>query len=268
MEEDLTLKTHREEQTKEFILSGMGQVHIEVTVEKLKRKFGVEVMLDSPKVPYKETVKKKAKAQGKYKRQSGGRGQYGDTWQEIEPLQRGTGFEFVNKIVGGVIPRQYIPAVEKGIQEALLEGAFAGYPIVDIRVTLYDGSFHEVDSSEMAFKIAGSMGFKKAFMEARPYLIEPIMNMEITVPEDSMGDIIGDLNSRRGRVLGVDPKGGNQAIKAQTPMAEVLRYAPDLHSRTSGRGTFTMAFSHYEEVPANIAEKIIAATKERHDKEK
>ena len=267
MEEDLTLKTHREEQTKEFILSGMGQVHIEVTVEKLKRKFGVEVTLDTPKVPYKETIKTKSKAQGKYKKQSGGRGQYGDTWLEIEPLPRGSGFEFADKIVGGVIPKQYIPAVEKGIAETMVAGAYAGYPVVDLRVTLYDGSFHDVDSSEMAFKIAGSMGFKKAFMDAKPYLIEPIMNMEIAVPEDSMGDIIGDLNSRRGRIMGVDPKGGAQVIQAQTPMAEVLRYAPDLRSRTSGRGTFTMSFSHYEEVPANIAEKIVAA-KEQPDKEK
>ena len=173
----------------------------------------------------------------------------------------------MDKIVGGVIPRQYIPAVEKGIVESMVAGAYAGYPVVDLRVTLYDGSFHDVDSSEMAFKIAGSMGFKKAFMDAKPYLIEPIMNMEIAIPEDSMGDIIGDLNSRRGRIMGVDPKGGVQVVQAQAPMAEVLRYAPDLRSRTSGRGTFTMSFSHYEEVPTNIAEKIVAA-KEEQDKEK
>ncbi|MBW2307291.1 MAG: elongation factor G [Deltaproteobacteria bacterium] len=261
MEEDPTLCLRREEQTKEFILSCMGQVHVQVTREKLARKFGVQVDLKAPKIPYKETIKAKASAQGKYKRQTGGRGQYGDTWLEIEPLPRGTGFEFVDKIVGGAIPRQYIPAVEKGVVEAMAGGVLAGFPMTDIRVTLYDGSFHDVDSSEMAFKIAGSMGFKKACQSAKMILLEPIMNMEIVVPEDNMGDIMGDLNSRRGRIMGMDQRGKQQIIKAQAPLAEILEYSADLTSKTSGRGSFTVEFSHYEEVPAMQAEKIIQANK-------
>ncbi|MBI2370524.1 MAG: elongation factor G, partial [Deltaproteobacteria bacterium] len=225
IEEDPSLKVHRDEQTKEIILSGLGQLHVEVAVEKLKRKFGVEVELKAPKVPYKETIRGRTKIQGKYKKQSGGRGQYGDTWIEIEPLPRGGGFEFVDKIVGGAIPRQYIPAVEKGIREAMAEGIVAGYPVVDLRVTLYDGSYHTVDSSEMAFKIAASLGFKKGFLECTPVLLEPVMLIEIVVPEEHVGDVIGDLNSRRGRVLGVDVKGRTQGIKGQVPMAEVLQYA-------------------------------------------
>ncbi|NLI81521.1 MAG: elongation factor G [Deltaproteobacteria bacterium] len=262
MEEDLTLKLERNEETKEMILSGMGEIHIEATVDKLKRKFGVEVNLKLPKVSYKETIKGKARVQGKYKKQSGGRGQYGDCWIEMEPLPRGEGFVFQDKIVGGVIPKQYIPAVEKGIVEASLEGALAGYPVVDFKVDLVDGSFHPVDSSEMAFKIAGSMAFKKAVLEAKPTLLEPIMTMEIIVPDDCMGDIIGDLNSRRGRVLGMETKGKKQIVKANVPLAEVLKYAPDLRSMTAGRGMFTMKFSHYEEVPAQGQEKIIEASKE------
>ena len=262
MEEDLTLRLERNEETKEMILSGMGEIHIEATVEKLKRKFGVEVNLRLPKIPYKETIKGKTRIQGKYKKQSGGRGQYGDCWIEMEPLPRGEGFQFVDRIVGGVIPRQYIPAVEKGIVEASSEGALAGYPVVDFKVDLVDGSFHPVDSSEMAFKIAGSMAFKKAMMEAKPTLLEPIMMMEITVPDDCMGDVIGDLNSRRGRVLGMDTKGKKQIIRANVPHAEVLKYAPDLRSMTAGRGMYTMKFSHYEEVPGQLQEKIIEAAKE------
>lgn len=261
MEEDLTLKLERNEETKEMILSGMGEIHIEATVEKLKRKFGVEVNLKLPKVSYKETIKGKARVQGKYKKQSGGRGQYGDCWIEMEPLPRGEGFQFYDKIVGGVIPRQYIPAVEKGIAEALLEGAMAGYPVVDFKVDLVDGSFHPVDSSEMAFKIAGSMAFKKAMMDAKPTLLEPIMIMEIIVPDDCMGDVIGDLNSRRGRVLGMESKGKKQIVRANVPLAEVLKYAPDLRSMTAGRGMFTMKFSHYEEVPGQLQEKIVEAGK-------
>jgi elongation factor G len=259
MEEDLTLKVHRDELTKELVLSGMGQVHLEVLMAKLKSKFGVEVDLSTPKVPYKETIRKKARGQGRYKKQTGGRGQFGDTWLEIEPLPRGGGFEFVDRIVGGAIPRQYIPACQKGIEEAMLGGVLAGYPVTDVKVGLVDGSYHSVDSSELAFKIAASMGFKKIFMEAGPVLLEPIMRMEVVVPEDYVGDVMGDLNSRRGRVAGVDVKDGIQIIKALVPMAEVLTYAPDLRSITSGRGTFTMEIDHYDEVPAQFAEKVIQA---------
>ncbi len=261
MEEDPGVQMHRDQQTREFILSGMGQIHIEVIVEKLKRKYGAEVELKSPKVPYLETIKAGANAQGRYKKQSGGRGQFGDTWLKIEPVPRGKGFEFVNGIVGGAIPKNYIPAVEKGIREAMAGGYVAHYPMVDVRATLYDGSYHEVDSSDMAFKIAGSMGFKNALEKAKPILLEPVMSVEVTVPEDCMGDAIGDLNSRRGRVLGVEAKGHNQIIKAKVPMAEVLRYAPDLTSMTSGRGEFQMALSHYDELPAHLTEKIVKDSK-------
>ncbi|MBE0559170.1 MAG: elongation factor G, partial [Proteobacteria bacterium] len=238
-DEDPTLVFHRDDQTREMILSGLGQVHIEVTVEKMKRKFGLEVNLKTPKVPYKETIKGKTTVQGRYKKQSGGRGQFGDTWLEIEPLPRGTGFEFVDRIVGGVVPQQYRPAVEKGIVEAMTEGVVAGYPVVDLRVSLTDGSYHTVDSSEMAFKIAGSLGFKKGVLECQPTLLEPIVNIMIEIPDEYMGDVIGDLNSRRGKVLGMDSIGHHQIIKGQVPLAEILKYAPDLRSMTSGRGTFT-----------------------------
>jgi elongation factor G len=261
VEEDPALATHRDQQTHEIILSGTGQMHIEVTVEKLKRKFNVEVELTAPKVPYKETVKGRAEAQGKYKRQSGGRGQYGDCWLKLEPLQRGGGFEFVDEIVGGVIPRQYIPSVEKGVRNTLNEGYLAGYPVVDLKVTVYDGSFHEVDSSDMAFQIAASMGLKSAFEKARPILLEPIMAVEVSCPDECMGDVIGDLNSRRGRVLGMESKGAGQVIKALVPMAEILKYAPDLRSITSGRGSFEARFSHYDELPAPLADKVIAESK-------
>lgn len=258
LDEDLTLRLTREPQTKEILVSGVGQVHLEVIGEKIKRKFGVEMELHTPKIPYLETLKGKARVQGKHKKQSGGRGQFADTWIEIEPLQRGGGFEFVDKIVGGVIPRQYIPAVEKGIIEAMANGVIAGYPMVDVKVHLVDGSFHAVDSSEMAFKIAGSLGFKKAAAEASPVLLEPIMDLSVQVPEDCVGDIMGDLNSRRGRVMGMDSAEKREIINAQVPMAEVQRYANDLTSMTAGRGTFSISFSHYEEVPAMLAEKIIA----------
>jgi elongation factor G len=258
MEEDTALRVHRDEQTKEFVVSGTGQLHIEVAMERLKRKFGVEVELKAPKVPYKETIKGHAKAQGKYKRQTGGRGQYGDTWLEVSPLPRGTGFEFEDAIVGGVIPRNFIPAVEKGIREVLPQGILAGFPIVDLKVKLYDGGYHDVDSSEMSFKIAASMGFKKAFEQCKPVLLEPIMTITVTVPDDHMGDVIGDLNSRRGKVLGAESRAaGQQVIRAHVPMSEVLRYAPDLRSMTQGRGDFELEFSHYEEVPAHIADKIV-----------
>jgi elongation factor G len=266
-EEDISLRLNRNAETKEILLSGMGAVHIEATAEKMKRKFGVEVNLKLPKVPYRETIKGTTKVQGKYKRQSGGRGQYGDTWLEIEPVTRGGGFEFVDKIVGGAIPKQYIPSVEKGIVEAMQEGVVAGFPVVDVKITLYDGTFHDVDSSDMAFKIAGSMGFKKGVLQCHPVLLEPIMKMTVLVPEEYMGDIIGDLNGRRGRVLGMEALGKVQAISAHAPMSEVLMYAPDLISMTGGRGTFDMEFSHYEEVPPHLAEKIIAEAQAAREKE-
>jgi len=258
LDEDTTLRFTVDDQTKEMILSGMGQVHLEVTLEKLKRKFGVDVKMKTPKVPYKETIRARASAQGKYKKQSGGHGQYGDAWIEIEPLPRGGGFEFVDKIVGGVIPRQYIPAVEKGVLEAMHEGALAGYPMVDVRVTVFDGSYHTVDSSEMAFKVAASMGFKKAVEAARPVLLEPTMSVEVVAPDDTLGAVIGELNSRRGKVLGVVPQANGQAIKALVPMSEMLSYAPSLNSLTSGRGMYTMEFYGFEDVPSHLAQKIIA----------
>ncbi|MCK4379170.1 MAG: elongation factor G, partial [Deltaproteobacteria bacterium] len=230
-----------------------------------KRKYGVEVLMQEPKVPYKETIRGTVKVQGKHKKQSGGHGQYADTWLEIAPLPRGGGFEFVDNIVGGVVPRQYIPAVEKGVIEAMAGGVIAGYPVVDLKITLYDGSYHSVDSSEMAFKIAASMGFKKGVKDARPVLLEPIMEIEVTVPNDYMGDIIGDLNSRRGKVNGVEPMANSQIIKASVPMAEVLKYAPNLRSLTGGRGMFTMKFSHYDEVPSHLAEKIIKETEVKQE---
>lgn len=258
IEEEPTLESHRDAQTKEFIISGMGQVHLEVIVEKMKRKFGVDVLLKTPKVPYLETIRGTAKVQGKYKKQSGGRGQYGDCWIEMGPTGRGEGYVFEDKIVGGVIPRQYIPAVDKGIQEACLEGFLAGYPVVDFRVALYDGSFHTVDSSEMAFKVAGSMAFKKAMELCKPVLLEPIVTMKITVPDENMGDVIGDLNSRRGKVVGVEPKANSQIIRAVVPMSEVLAYSNDLKSMTSDRGLFSIEFSHYEELPTHLSQKVIA----------
>ncbi|TMA78926.1 MAG: elongation factor G [Deltaproteobacteria bacterium] len=269
MEEDTALRVHRDEQTKEFVVSGTGQLHVEVAVERLKRKFGVEVELKAPKVPYKETIKGTAKAQGKHKKQTGGHGQYGDCWLELSPLPRGKGFEFEDDISGGVIPRNFIPAVEKGVREVLTEGIIAGYPIVDVKARLYFGSYHDVDSSEMSFKIAGRLAFKAAYEHCRPCLLEPITTITVIVPDDYMGDVIGDLNSRRGKVLGAETRGsGQQVIRAHVPMSEVLRYAPDLRSMTSGRGDFELEFSHYEEVPGHIAEKIIkeaqAARAERH----
>lgn len=257
LEEDSGLKLDRNSETKEILLSGQGQVHIETTVEKLKRKFNVNVVLTTPKVPYRETVKKKVRVQGRHKKQTGGHGQFGDCWIQLEPLPRGEGFQFVDAIVGGAIPKTYIPAVEKGILETCGKGVLAGFPCVDFKVTLDDGSFHAVDSSEMAFKIAGALAFKKACNEAKPVLLEPIYEVAVITPEDFMGDIMGDLNSRRGRVLGMENEGRNQVIKALVPMSEFLTYAPDLRSMTGGRGIYTMEFSHYDEVPLQIAEKIV-----------
>lgn len=265
LEEDQGLKLDRISETKEILLSGSGQVHIETTIEKLKRKFNVEVNLLPPKVPYRETIKKKIRVQGKHKKQTGGHGQFGDCWVQLEPMPRGKGFEFVDSIVGGAIPRQYIPAVEKGIVESAQKGVLAGFLTVDFKAILDDGSFHAVDSSEMAFKIAGSLAFKKAAEQANPVLLEPIMKVKITSPDEFMGDIMGDLNGRRGRVLGMDSAGKNQIINAEVPMAEFLTYAPDLRSMTGGRGIFTMEFSHYDEVPAQLSEKIIEKVKSEEE---
>jgi len=262
-EEDQTIELHRDEETRDFILSGMGQQHVEIAVEKLKRKYGAEVVLKAPKVPYKETIRGSASAQGRQKKQTGGHGQFGDTWIKVEPLPHGAGFEFVDKIVGGAIPRNYIPAVEKGIREAMAGGYLAGYPMVDVRATLYDGSYHDVDSSDMAFKIAASMGFRNAVEKAKPVLLEPIMNMEVSVPDECMGDVIGDLNSRRGKVVGMETKGHTQVIKSKVPMAEVLKYAADLRAITSGRGEFHLELAHYEELPAHLAEKVIKEAQAR-----
>jgi elongation factor G len=267
LEEDLLLRFSRDPQTKEFLLSGAGQQHVEVAVSKLKRRFNIEVTLKAPKIPYRETIRVRAEAQGKHKKQTGGHGQYGDCWIKLEPLARGTGFEFVNDIFGGAIPKNYIPAVEKGIVEAAAKGYLAGYPVVDFRVILFDGSYHDVDSSEMAFKLAGSKGFKKCMEQARPCLLEPIMNVEITVPETNAGDIMGNLNGRRGRVQGMDPKGGSTVVKAQVPLSEMLTYASDLTSMTQGRGTYSMEYSHYEIVPQPIADKIVAAHKPSAEEE-
>ena len=268
LEEDPTLKFHMEPETKEMILGGMGQMHLEVTLQKLKRKFGTEVIMKSPKIPYRETIRTAANAQGKYKKQSGGRGQYGDCWIKIEPLPAGGGFEFVNKIVGGAVPRSYIPAVEKGIVGKMKEGLIAGYPVIDMRATLYDGSYHNVDSSEMAFKIAGSMALQKAAPKAKAVLLEPIVKMEVTTPEEFLGNVIGDLNSKRGKVQGVEADAsGDQMIVALIPMAEMLTYANQLNSLTSGQGVYAMEASHYEEVPAHIAQKIIADKEASKEKE-
>ena len=261
LEEDLLLRFTRDPQTKEFLLSGAGQQHVEVAVSKLKRRFNVEVTLKAPKVPYRETIRGKADAQGRHKKQTGGHGQYGDCKIQMEPLARGVGFEFVNDIFGGAIPRNYIPAVEKGIIEAAGKGYLAGYPVVDFKVTLYDGSYHEVDSSEIAFKLAGSKAFKKCMEQAKPCLLEPIMNVEVSVPENFSGDIMGNLNGRRGRIQGMEPKAGSTVVKAQAPLAEMLTYASDLTSMTQGRGTYAMEYSHYDIVPQPIADKIIAAAK-------
>lgn len=258
LDEDLTLKLTRQQQTHEVLISGVGQVHLEVIGEKLKRKFGVELELQLPKVPYRETIKGNARVQGKHKKQSGGRGQFGDCWIEMAPLERGGGYEFVDQIVGGVIPQQYRPAVDKGIQESMEKGVIAGYPFVDVKVTLVDGSYHSVDSSEMAFKVAGSLAFKKAVREANPVLLEPIMEVTIQVPKDHVGDVMGDLNSRRGKVLGMDSTDKFEVISAHVPQKEILLYAPDLNSMTGGRATFQVAFSHYDEVQSHLAEKIVA----------
>jgi len=265
IEEDTGLALERNMETKQTILSGRGLVHIEVTAEKIQRKFNVGMNIETPKVAYRETFKKKIRVQGKHKKQSGGHGQYGDCWIILEPLPRGSGFEFVDKIVGGVIPKNYIPAVEAGIRETSKTGILAGFPCVDFRTTVDYGSYHSVDSSEMAFKMAGTLAFKKAAKEAKAVLLEPIMKISVKVPEDSTGDIMGDLNSRRGRVLGMDSEDDKQIINALVPMAEILRYAPDLSSMTGGRGTYTLEFEQYDEVPGDMSAKIIERVNSEKD---
>ena len=261
-EEDPTFNVRRDSEVKQTIISGMGEAHLDIMMERMARKFGVNVNTELPRVPYKETIRRSAQAEGKHKKQTGGHGQFGIAWVELEPLERGEGFEFVDKIVGGVIPKQFIPSVEKGIRKAMEEGFLAGYPIVDFRARLYDGKYHPVDSSDISFQIAGSLALKNAVANADPFLLEPIMSVEILVPEAYMGDVIGDLNSKRGRIMGMEPEGGLQRIRAQVPMAEMLRYSIDLRSITGGRGTFKMELSHYEEVPPHLATKIIEAAKE------
>ncbi|HEV2075452.1 MAG TPA: elongation factor G, partial [Thermoleophilaceae bacterium] len=261
-EEDPTIDLHRDQQTGEQIVAGLSQIHVEVIVERMRERFGAEVELHPPRVPYQETIKGRAKAHGRYKKQTGGRGQFGDCHIEIEPLPQGAGFEFENAIKGGVIPGGFIPAVEKGIVEAMERGVVAGYPVTDLKVRLYDGSYHSVDSSEVAFKVAGSMAFKQAMEQASPVLREPIMTVTVSVPEASVGDVIGDLNGRRGRPLGMEPKGSMTEVKAEVPMAEMLSYAPDLRSITGGQGDYTMDFARYEEIPQHLAQRVITRAQE------
>jgi len=264
-EEDPTIRVFRDNETAETILSGMGDVHLDVTINKFKVRFGVEVEKGVPKIAYKETITAKAEGEGKHKKQTGGRGQYGHCFVKVEPLPRGAGFEFVDEIVGGAIPRNFIPSVEKGVREAMQRGVLAGYPIVDIRVRLYDGSYHVVDSSDIAFQLAGILALQKAVAEARPILLEPIMNVEVRVPQEFVGDIIGTINAKRGRVLDMLVHGNTQVVKAQVPLAEMANYTSEVRSITSGRGSYEMTFSHYETVPAHIAEKVIA--ERRREKE-
>lgn len=257
-EEDPTFRTYTDGETGQTIIAGMGELHLEIIVDRLLREFKVEANVGKPQVAYRETIRKAVKAEGRFVRQSGGRGQYGHVWLEIEPLEPGSGYEFVNKIVGGVVPREFIGPVDQGIQDAMASGVLGGYPVVDVRATLYDGSYHEVDSSEMAFKIAASIAFKEAMRKANPVLMEPTMKVEVTVPEEYMGDVMGDINSRRGRIEGMEAKSGVQVITAYVPLSEMFGYATDLRSKSQGRGVYTMHLSHYEEVPKNIAEKIIS----------
>jgi elongation factor G len=260
-QEDPSFKVSFNEETGQTIISGMGELHLEIIVDRLLREFKVGANVGKPQVAYKETVRGIAKAEGKFIRQTGGRGQYGHVFIELQPLEPGKGFEFENKIVGGSVPREFISPIEKGIREASDRGILAGYPVVDVKATLYDGSYHEVDSSEMAFKIAGSMAFKEAAKKAKPVLLEPIMSIEVVTPEEYLGDVIGDLNSRRGKVLNIERRGNVQVIKAQAPLAEMFGYATDLRSKTQGRATYTMQFSHYNEVPKGVSEGIIAVVK-------
>jgi len=261
-EEDPTFRVRTDENTGQTHISGMGELHLEVLVDRMKREFKVEANVGRPQVAYRETITRPAKAQGRFVRQSGGRGQYGDVHLEVEPLEKGGGFVFESKIVGGAVPREYIPAVENGVKEALSTGVLAGYPIVDVKVTLVDGSYHEVDSSEMAFKIAASIGFKDAMQKGKPVLLEPVMKVEIVAPEEFTGDVMGDLSSRRGMIAGIEPRtGGVSAIDAAVPLSEMFGYATDLRSTTQGRATFTMEFDHYEPVSDNLREKIVSGSR-------
>ena len=255
------LRFFRDEQTKEFLIAGTGQNHIEVVVNKLKKRYNTEVVLKAPKVPYRETIRGKADVQGRHKKQTGGHGQFGDCKIKVEPLPRGSDFQFVDDIFGGSIPRQYIPAVEKGIQDARLRGFLAGYPMVDFKATVFDGSFHQVDSNELSFKMAGTLAFKDAMTRARPTILEPVMQVEVYTPSDFAGDLMGDLNGRRGRIAGMDTRGVMTVIRAQVPMAEMLTYEQHLTSATGGRGSYHMEYSHYEEVPSHQQQKIIAVVK-------
>ncbi len=257
-EEDPTFKMHTDTETGQTIIAGMGELHLEIIVDRLQREFKVQCDVGRPQVAYKETIRRTVKSEGKFVRQSGGRGQYGHCWIELRPLEPGSGFEFVNKVVGGVIPREYINPIGAGIQEALQNGILAGYPVLDLRATVYDGSYHDVDSSEMAFKIAGSMAFKAGALKADPAIIEPVMKVEVTVPEEYMGDVIGDISSRRGRIEGMEARSNAQIVRGFVPLSEMFGYATDLRSATQGRGTYVMQFDHYEEVPKGIAEGIIA----------
>jgi elongation factor G len=259
--EDPSFRVKTDEETGQTIISGMGELHLEIIVDRLMREFKVEANVGKPQVAYRETITKKVKVEGKFVRQSGGRGQYGHVWLEVEPQEPGKGYEFVDAIKGGVVPREYIPAVDKGIREAMDTGVLAGYPVVDFKVTLIDGSYHEVDSSEMAFKIAGSMGFKEGCSKAQPVLLEPIMSVEVVVPEEYMGEVIGDLNSRRGRIMGMENRAGAQVVSSMVPLAQMFGYATDLRSATQGRATYTMTFDHYEQIPKSVSEEIIAKVK-------
>lgn len=267
LEEDPTLHFKKNIETGDSVLSGMGDLHLDIVLARIKERYGIELDTHTPQVPYRETIRKTAKAQGKHKKQSGGRGQYGDVHIEFSPLPRGEGFQFEDKIVGGAIPKGYIPAVEKGLKEILPKGVLAGFPTVDFKASLVFGSYHDVDSSEMAFKIASHLAFKKGMMEASPVLLEPIVNVEVVVPEEYLGDVMGDFNSRRGRIMGIDSKGRLQVVKAQVPLSEMFRYAIILRSMTSGRGNFSMEHSHYEDVPEEITKKVIAARKEALEEE-
>jgi len=256
-EEDPSFRVHTDEETGQTIISGMGELHLEIIVDRMKREFKVDAEVGQPQVAYRETIKSAVDQEYKYAKQTGGRGQYGHVFIKLEPQEPGSGYEFVNQITGGVIPKEYIPAVDKGIQEAMQNGILAGYPVVDVKATLYDGSYHEVDSSEMAFKIAGSMAFKEAAKKANPVLLEPIMKVEVEVPEEYMGDVIGDINRRRGQVSSMEDRAGNKIVTAMVPLAEMFGYSTDLRSFTQGRGTYSMEFDHYEEVPKNVADEII-----------
>jgi elongation factor G len=259
--EDPSFRVRMDDETGDTLISGMGELHLEIIVDRLLKEFQVDANVGRPQVAYKEGITRRARAQGKYIRQSGGRGQYGDVWLEIEPLPRGGGFEFENRIVGGVIPKDFIPAVEKGILEAMERGVLIGYPVIDVKVTLFDGSYHEVDSSEMAFKIAGSIGFREAAKKAEPIVLEPIMSVEVITPEEFMGEVIGDLGARRGKILSMESRIGTNVIAAEVPLAEMFGYATDLRSITQGRATYTMKFAHYKPVPTHVMDELLSKTR-------